>query len=118
MCIGHWFEEKVAQHGRILERYRFKRNPGASARGFFFQANDFVRETDGLWHPCTELEHPGIHSVWSQVIEFLDARLLQKRSWRVVVSPKWKFEDDISNLSWLALYPRQSRQLHQTNGSL
>ena len=56
-----------------------------------------MKGADGLWHPCTELDHPGVHSVWSQVIEFsqVELRFLQKRSWRVVISPKCKFEDDI-----------------------
>ena len=97
VCVGHWPQQKVAQHGRILKRPRFKRNPAASARDSFFQANDFVKGADGLWHPCTELEHPGVHSVWSQVIEFpeVELRLLQKHRWRVVISQEWKFEDDI-----------------------
>ena len=25
---------------------------------------------DGLWHSRTELDHPGLHSVWSQVTDF------------------------------------------------
>ena len=97
VCVGHWNQQKVAQHGRILERSRFKRNPGASARDSFFQANDFVKGADGLWHPCTELDHPGVRSVWSQVIVFpeVELRLLQKRSWRVVIIQAWRFEDDI-----------------------
>ena len=56
-----------------------------------------MKGANGLWHPCTELDHPGVHSVWSQVIEFpeVELRHLQKRSWRVVVSQKWKFDDDV-----------------------
>ena len=63
----------------------------------FFQANDFVKGAHGLWHPRAELDHPGLHSVWSQVTEFreVEIRLLQKRKWRVDISQKWKFEDDI-----------------------
>ena len=34
-----------------LERSRFKRNPGSSARDSFFQADDSVKDADGLWHP-------------------------------------------------------------------
>ena len=63
----------------------------------FCQANDFVKGTHGLWHPRNELDHPGLHSVWSQVTDFpeVELRLLQKRNWLVVISQKWKFEDDI-----------------------
>ena len=49
--VGKWPQQKVAQHGRVLERSRFKRNPGSSARDSFFQADDFVKGADGLWHP-------------------------------------------------------------------
>ena len=38
-------------NGRVLERSHFKWNPGSSARDSFFQANDFVKNADGLWHP-------------------------------------------------------------------
>ena len=92
LCVGHWPQEEVAQHGRILERTRFTRNPGASPHDFLsLSSQRFCDGADGLRHPCAELEHPGLHSVWSQV----ELKLLQKRSWRVVISPKWKFEDDI-----------------------
>ena len=37
VCVGKWPQQKVAQHGRVLERSRFKRNPGSSARDSFFQ---------------------------------------------------------------------------------
>ena len=52
---------------------------------------------DGLWHPRVEVDIPGVHSVWSQVTDFLevDPRLLQKRDWRVVIRQKWKFGNDI-----------------------
>ena len=62
LCVLGKPQQKVVQHGRILERTRFKRNPGASARDSFFQTNDFVKGADGLWHPRTELDHPGVHS--------------------------------------------------------
>ena len=44
-----------------------------------------------------EVDEPGVYSVWSQVTDFPDVglRLLQKRHWRVVISQKWKFGDDI-----------------------
>ena len=47
VCAGQWPQQKAAQHGRVLERNRFKRNPGASAHDSFFQANDFVKRADG-----------------------------------------------------------------------
>ena len=58
-------------------------------------ANDFVKGAVCLWHPRTELDHPGLHSGWSQVTDFPEVglRLLQKRSWRVVISQKLKFKD-------------------------
>ena len=92
LCIG----KKVAQHGRVLERSRFKRNPGSSARDSFFQADDFVKGADGLWHPRVEADQPVVNSVWSQVTDFpeVELRLLQKRDWRVI-RQKWKFGDDI-----------------------
>ena len=34
VCWGTGPQEEVAQHGRILERTRFTRNPGASPRDF------------------------------------------------------------------------------------
>ena len=82
---------------RVLERSRFKRNPGSSARDSFFQANDFVKGADGLWHPRVEVDQPGVHPVWSQVTDFpeVERRLLQTRDWRVVISQEWKFGDDI-----------------------
>ena len=94
VCIGKWPQQKVAQHGRVLERSRFKRNPGSSAHDSFFQANDFVK---GLWHPRVEPDQPAVNSVWSQVTDFPEVELsfLQKRNWRVVISQKWKFGDDI-----------------------
>ena len=87
----------MAQHGRVLERSRFNRNPGSSARDSFFQAGGFVKSADGLWHPRVEVGQLGVHSVWSQVTEFpkVELRLLQKRDWRVVISQEWKFGDDI-----------------------
>ena len=81
----------------VLERSRFKRNPGSSACDSFFHANDFVKGADGLWHSRVEVHQPGVDSVWSQVTDFPEAelRLLQKRDWRVVISQEWKFGDDI-----------------------
>ena len=97
VCIGNWPQQKVAQHGRVLEGSRFKRNPGSSARDSFFQADDFVTGEDGLWHPRVEAEQPVVNSVWSQVTDSreVEFRLLQKQDWRTVISQKWKFRDDI-----------------------
>ena len=95
--VGQSPQQKVAQHGRVLERSRLKRNPGSSARDSFFQANDFVKGADGLWHPRVEVDQPGVHSVWTPVSDFqeVELRLVQKRDWRVVISQKWKLGDDI-----------------------
>ena len=38
-------------------------------RDSFFQANDFVKGADGLWHPRVEADQP-VNSVWSQVTDF------------------------------------------------
>ena len=97
VCIGNWPQQKVAQHGRVLERSRCKRNPGTSARDSCVQAHDFVKNADGLWHPPVEADQPVVNSPWSQVTDFreVELRLLQKRNWRVVTSQKWKFQDDI-----------------------
>ena len=75
VCIGKWPQQKVAQHGRVLERSRFKRNPGSSARDSFKQANDFVKGADGLWHPRVEADQPEVNSVWSQVTAFPEVEL-------------------------------------------
>ena len=89
-------QQKVAQHGRVLESNRFKRDPDASVR-VFFQANDFEKGPDGLCHPRTEFEQAGLHSVWSQATDFpeVEPSLFEKRSWCVVISRKWRFGDDI-----------------------
>ena len=87
MCIRKRPQQKVAQHGRVLERSRFKRNPGSSARNSFFQADDFVK---GLWHPRVEADQTVVNSTDFPEVEL---RLLQKRDWRVVISQKWKFGD-------------------------
>ena len=97
VSIGQWSQQKVAQHGRGLERIRFKRNPRSSARGSLFQASDFVKNADGLWHPRVEADQPVVNSVWSQVTDFPDVelRLLQNGIGVFVISQKWKFGDDI-----------------------
>ena len=63
----------------------------------FFQANDFVKGADGLWHLRVEADQPAVNSVWSQVTDSREVELrpLQKREWRVVISQKWKFGDVI-----------------------
>ena len=54
MCgFGKWAQQKVAQHGRVLERIRFKRNRGSSARDSFFQANDFVKGAESAFSVVT-----------------------------------------------------------------
>ena len=106
LCIGKWPHQKVAQHGRVLERSRFKRNPGSSARDSFSQADDFVKGADGLWHPRVEEDQPAVNSVWSQVTDFLEVelRLLQKRDWHIVFGQTWKFGDDILLCEACALF--------------
>ena len=56
----------------------------------FFSSQRFCVCADGLWHPRTELDHHGLHSVWSQVTDFLKVELRL-----VVISQKWKLEGDI-----------------------
>ena len=75
VCVGQCHQHKGAQHGRVLERSRFRRNPGTSARDSFFQANDFVKGPDGLRHPRDQFEGSGFHSVWSQVTDFPEVEL-------------------------------------------
>ena len=88
VCIGKWLQQKVAPHGRVLERSRLKCNPGSPARDTFFQADDFVIGADGLWHPRVEAEQAVVNSVWSQVTDFLEVELslLQKRDCGVLSS--------------------------------
>ena len=106
LCVGKWPQQKVAQHGRVLERSRFKWNPGSSARDSFFQSNDFVKGADGLWHLRVEADRPVVKSVWSQGTVFpeVELRLFHKGDWRVVISQKWKFEDDILSREARALF--------------
>ena len=33
----------------------------SSARDSFFQASDFVKGADGLWHPRVEADQPGVN---------------------------------------------------------
>ena len=56
-----------------------------------------MKGADSLWHPRVEADQPVVKSVWSQVTGFpeVELRLLQKRDWRLVISQKWKFEEDI-----------------------
>ena len=107
---------EVAQHGRVLERSRFKRNPASSARDSFFRAHDFVKGADGLWHPRVEADQLVVNLVWSQVANFpeVELRLLHKRDWRVVISQKWNFEDDILLREARALF-RGLQVVHMDN---
>ncbi len=87
----------VAQYGRVLERSRFVRNPGHSARDSFFEPNDFVKCLDGTWQPRELALEPAPSEEWSQVRDFpeVDLKLLQKRHWSVLISQPWQFSQDI-----------------------
>ena len=63
VCIGKWTQQKVAQHGRVPERSRFKRNPGSSARYFFFQADVFVKGAESFASPTACLVPSGFQTV-------------------------------------------------------
>ena len=56
-----------------------------------------MKGADGLWQPRAEADQLVVNSVWSQVNDFpeVELGLLQKLDWRVVISQKWKFADDI-----------------------
>ena len=73
--LGSGLNRKWPSKDEFWNKARFKQNPGSSARDSFFQANDFVKGADGLWHPRVEVDQPGVHSVWSQVTDFPEVEL-------------------------------------------
>ncbi len=106
VCSGQWPLDQVARHGRVMERSRFLRGPGKSARDSYFLDNGFTMDPlSGLWRPLLEDELP-TETLWKIQPGFpeIEIELLQKRLWQVRVSRPWRMSDDILVLEARALF--------------
>ena len=106
VCTAEWPRADVIRHGRVLERARFRRASGVSARDAWFAQNGFTKDSEsGLWRERRN-DEAHRHHEWEKVRDFpeIEVGLLQKRLFTVRVSSPFKITEGIVLLEARALF--------------
>ena len=90
---SQWSLPDVKTAGRVLERARFRRRPGHSARDAFFEAAGLSRGTDGLWGPS---EGQAVREDWEVDPNFPELKpdIFEQCRWATLLSGPWRFHDE------------------------
>ena len=105
ICHSWWEQRIVAKCGRLLERTRFKRMGGHSAREEALTAAGFRREGQ-RWEPVSSVAAKSLEEAGWEVdksFEEVPARLLKREVWAPKLWGTWRFNDGILILEALAV---------------
>ena len=115
LCVARWPMNEVRAAGRTVERSRFRKGPGRSARDDYFEAAGFEKDDYGEWvekisenvaEDVSEGSDGEDHQqVWLRDSAFpeIPLELLAPRLWRVVAARRFFRKEDIMILESRAL---------------
>ena len=100
IATSMWEAPDLQRVGRLLERARFKRTGGASAREAALASAGLERGEDGCWRPGAAFEDLDGLEDWAvdPRYEEVPARLLAADRWRIVRHGRWEREEKILRL--------------------